>query len=59
MICGAESSHSLESLVLFLEHRNRGTLDMLIFLNVPAGEIIQYSYRLVPLKFRSSLAHSG
>lgn len=58
-MCGAESSHSLESLVLFPEYRNRGTLDMLIFLNVPVGEIIQYSYLLVPLRFISNLTLSS
>ena len=56
MRCGAESSHSLESSALFPEYKNRGALDMLIFLNVPVGEIIRYSYLSVPLRFRSNLA---
>lgn len=58
-MCGAFSSCSLESLVLFPEYRNRGALDMLIFLNAPMGEIIWYSYLSVPLRFISNLALWG
>lgn len=58
-MCGVESSHSLESSALFPKYRNRGTLDMLIFLNVPVGEIIRYNYLLVPLRYISNLALRG
>lgn len=56
---GAFSSCSLESSVLFPEYRNGGALDMLIFLNVPVGEIIRYSYLPMPLRFMSNLALWG
>lgn len=56
---GAESSHSLESSALFPEYRNSGALDMLIFLNVPVGEISRYSYLLLPLRFISNRALWG
>lgn len=58
-MCGAESSHSLESSALFPEYRTTGALDMLVFLNVPVGKIIWYSYLLVPLRFISNLALWG